>query len=190
MTIILIGLISVASMVEAYSQKYVGKQYYLRHPIIYLDKNYLLKVYSDSISFTEDCICGFSQKIYSGEIFNRGAAVNIIRVENQQEYAKVQFSIQNKEREIFLKMDSKESIDKAFDHIFSEKELVKRNYIDPKTTKEVIEEFGYPISKCKDGGVERWFYIIEFVGYSPYGGFDGFCITLKNGRVVDVTGYI
>jgi hypothetical protein len=168
----------------------VGRQYFLRHPIIFLDKDILPTVYPNQIVFTDKCICGFSSNVYNGAIYNRGTSLEILEIVREPRFAKVKLLIKGETREILLAAESNKHFERSFRLIFDKKESSKRKYFDVKTAKEAIAEYGYPISKCKDGNKQRWFYIIEFIGSSPYGGFDGFCIEFRKNIVVGVSGYI
>ncbi|MFN7943907.1 MAG: hypothetical protein U0Z53_00900 [Blastocatellia bacterium] len=178
-----------ATSVFADGESYSAKQYYLRHNIIYINSN-VPTVSPDRIVFTNDCICSFAPKVYEGKILNRSALVEITRVGKEKGFAKVIFRAKDQEYAALIKNDSEKNFKRAFSLLFSEHKPREWNYKDPRTKKQMIEYYGFPISICKEEDVERWFYIIEFVGFSPYGAYDGFCVTVKNGKVVDLSGYI
>ena len=60
-----------------------------------------------------------------------------------------------------------------------------------RTKKQLIRCIGFPISVTREGDVEKYFYILEFVGFNSIGGsFDGFTVELKKNKIINVSGYI
>ena len=96
------------------------------------------------------------------------------------------------EQEILLKYDSIKNFNRSFRLLFS-KNKVSREYRCPDeltTKQQVIQCLGYPITVTKEGDVEKYFYILEFVGPNPFGSYDGFWVEIKGGKFKRVTGYI
>jgi hypothetical protein len=180
--IILLLLLGSGSSAKAKS----AKQYYLRHSIIYLGEN-LPKVFTDQIIFTTRCVRGVDSEVYSGKILRRGTTVKIESVGAESDFAKVSFSSENQSYTILLKNNSKKDFDRSFNLIFAQR-VPKEYYKEPRTKEELIKYYGFPISMCKEGDVEEWFYIPEFAG--PAGGYDGFWMKIKDNKIIDVYGYI
>lgn len=95
--------------------------------------------------------------------------------------------------EILLSSGSEKNFSQSFRLLFSETEVTDERDgacpADLLTKAQVIKCMGFPISVSKSGGVEKYSYILEFVGFS-YLGYDGWTIELKNNKVINVSGYI
>jgi hypothetical protein len=164
-----------------------GKQYYLRHPLIFIGDR-LPEISPDHILFTERCIEGVEAEVYDGKILRRETPVRIDRIDRDTRPAKVHFIADNKKFTVVLKGVANKDFNRAFDLVFAPK-ATKESYKGSKNKDEVIRRYGFPISICKAGDEEKWFYIVEFAA-TGWGGYDGWWVKIKNGKVVGVSGYI
>lgn len=164
-----------------------SKTYWLKHSLIFF-KDCMPRVFPDNIIFTEgDC----SVSPYQGDILSKGFSVEMDYIGEESGFAKILFKYKSKSYEVLLKNDSPKNFRKTFDLLFSRKMVSEaRDCGDIKTRKQVIKCLGFPISVTRDGDVEKYFYILEFVGQSPFSSYDGFTIKIKNKKVIDVSGYI
>jgi|SRR5688572_3943701 len=171
-----------------------SKPYWLNYSLIFL-QGCQPRVFPDNIIFAEGTC---RVEAYSGKIFSRGTKVKIYSVVEGDGFAKVRFRYwpeiyeSESEYEIFLKSGSSKNFRQSFALLFSEKK-VPDEYDCPdgvKTKKQVIQCLGFPISVEREGDVEKYFYILEFVGPNPFSGYDGFTLKIKRGKVIDVSGYI
>lgn len=168
----------------------LSEPYWIKYSLIYLP-GCQPKVFPDNIIFT-DGPC--SDDAYSGKIFQRGTRVKINSVIRGEGFAKVRFGYPDykTEYEVLLKYDSSKSFNRSFALLFS-KDKVPHEYRCPNeltTKQQVIRCLGYPISITKKGDVERYFYILEFVGPNPFSSYDGFWVEIKDDKFKGVTGYI
>ena len=165
-----------------------SKSYWLTYNLICF-RNCLPKVLPGNILFTDGCSVGSA---YDGEILSRGARVEITSVHRQKGFAKVSFKF-GSEYEVLLSNNSEQSFRKSFDLLFSATE-VPEEYPCPdemKTKKQVIQCLGFPIFVEKSGDVEKYSYILEFLGRSASSmGYDGFTVEIKKNKVTDIYGYI
>jgi hypothetical protein len=118
---------------------------------------------------------------------NRNEEVKIVSVNKSSELANVVIQSGQKQFKVLLKNSSEKDFKESFSLIFSEKLSEVK---DGKVTswKKAIEQFGFPIAKCKETTTEKWFYILEF---SPNvcGSFDG-CVINVTKRGISISGYI
>lgn len=173
-----------ASFVGA--QTFENRKYYLRHSLIFFSDK-VPEVSPQNIVFTDESICGFYPKVYDSPILNRNEEVRIISVDKNNEQANVVFQSGQKQFKVLLRNLSEKDFKKSFSLIFSEKlSQVK----DEKVTswKKAIEQFGFPIAKCKETKTEKWFYILKF-SPNACGSFDGCVITVTK-KGISISGYI
>jgi hypothetical protein len=179
---------------DANTKVNLSKPYRLNYSLIFL-KGCQPLAFPDNIIFTQGS-CRVDA--YSGKIFSRGTKVKIYSVVKGEDFAKVRFRYWpeiyelESEYEILLKSDSDRNFRKSFELLFSERK-VSDEYDCPngvETKKQVIQCLGFPISVEREGDVEKYFYILEFVGPNPFSGYDGFTLKIMKGKVIDVYGYI
>jgi hypothetical protein len=161
-------------------------QFYLKHHLIFLKES--PKVFPDNIVFLDHCYCSFNPDVYLGSIVRRGELIEIEKIDGQTKWAKVTFVVRTKSYEILLKNGSKKDLEKSFNLIFSKSEVSDLDLKAVKTRKQLIKYYGYPISACKEGDTEKWFYISEFSGDAF--GYDGSCVVLRDNKIVSISGYI
>jgi hypothetical protein len=174
----------------------LSKPYWLNHNLIFL-KDCRPVVSPRNITFNEGDCEGSSA--YSGKIFSRATKVKIYSVVRGKDFAVVrlrhwpEINELDAEYEMLLRGDSEKNFIKSFRLLFSETELHNDHGAscpdNVKTKAQVIKCMGFPISVSHSGGVEKYFYILEFAGFS-YLGYDGWTIEIKNGKVINVSGYI
>jgi hypothetical protein len=175
---------------ESHPRQQVSKTYWLRYSLIFF-YGCVPRVSRSKIVFNEGT-CHVDA--YAGQILPRGSKITLKALNKEKGLARVSLAESSVEYEIHLANDSDESFRKAFNLVFLGKETSRwydmpcSNHI--KTKKQVINCLGFPISASKDKDVEEFFYILEFVGPSPFSSYDGFTIKMKNGKVIDVSGYI
>ena len=172
----------------------LSKPYWLNYSLIFLE-GCQPRVSPNNITFTEGTC---TVNAYSGKIFSRGAKIKIYSVVEGNGHVKVRFRYWpqsyelESEYEILLQNDSRETLRKSFGLLFSDHK-VPDEYRCPdqlKTKKHIIQCLGFPIQVQHEGDVEKYFYILEFVGPNPFSSFDGFWVEIKNGKFKDVSGYI
>ena len=172
----------------------LSEPFWLNYSLIFF-KGCRPKVSPDNITFTEgNCLAD----AYSGEIFSRGTKVKIYSVSEGEGFARVRFRYWpekyelESEWEILLKNDSDKAFRESFGLLFSERKVPEEYACPDKLTtrKDVIQCLGFPIRVTKEGDVENYFYILEFVGPNPFQSFDGFWVEIKDGKFKDVSGYI
>ena len=176
------------------SQINLSKPYWFKYSLIYL-AGCQPKVFPDNIIFN-DGPC--RDDPYAATIFRRGIKVQLRSVTQSEGFAKIKFRYWPEayewqpEQEILLKYDSIKNFNRSFRLLFS-KNKVPGEYRCPNeltTKQQVIQCLGYPITVTKEGDVEKYFYILEFVGPNPFGSYDGFWVEIKGGKFKRVTGYI
>ena len=52
------------------------------------------------------------------------------------------------------------------------------------TRKQAIKCLGFPMIVTRDGNVEQFHYILEFIGPNPFSGYDGFTLKIKNNKTI------
>jgi hypothetical protein len=149
------------------------------------------KIFPDNIIFTEGCnaarLTGREQIMY------RGIEVEPASMERVDKFLKLTLKTQKDSFQVLLANRSRRELERSFDLVFAEKWDEKES--DSKcdgccTTKlQVINCVGFPIFACKQGRIERLFYVLEFAENNPYT-FDTWWIEIKDGKVVDVSGSI
>ena len=168
------------------------KPYWLNHNLIFLPSaNHLPRILPNNIVFTEGC----GDDARSGDILWKGTKIEIASISKEKGFKKMTFIAEGKKYQLLLKSGSENEYRKAFNLVFSEKEIDDESESacssDLRTKEQVINCLGFPISKCKKGDLEQYYYILEFLGpRNPFGGYDGFWVEIKKGKVVNIYGYI
>lgn len=174
----------------------LDKPYWLNYSLIFLDDCRPV-VSPRNIVFAEgDCQ---KSSPSSGKIFPKAAKVKLYSVTRGENFSKVRFRHWpeiyelDAEYELILRSDSETNFIKSFRLLFSEREFRHDHGAacpdDVKTKAQVIKCMGFPISVSKSGDAEKYSYILEFAGFG-YLGYDGWTIEIKNGKVINVSGYI
>ena len=183
-------LVSAALPARAEQKQQFPKTHWLRYSLIFFD-GCIPRVSPNNIVFNE----GTCQvNAYAGKIIPRGARITLKSLVKDKGVAKVTLSERSTEHEIHLANESDAAFRKSFNLVFREQQ-VSEFYDMPcaqniKTKKQVIDCLGFPISVSTKNEIEEFFYILEFVGPGPFSSYDGFTIKMKNGKVIDVSGYI
>lgn len=186
---IVVGAITPAQ--SKFDSSALPKTYWLKYSLIFFSGCEPL-VSPDNIIFTEgDCITD----AYKGKILPRGTEVKKLSIDNSNELAKVSFTVASDAYEIALTQNSEKEFRKAFKLLFTEKKLeefYESRCPDSgiKTKKQLIRCLGFPITVTQNEEVEEYFYIIEFTGGTYISSFDGFTFKIKNGKIIDLSGYI
>ncbi len=172
------------------------RPYWLNYSLVFLEGCRPV-VSPHNITFT-DGNCPESNA-YSGKIFLRATKVKIYSVAKGKGFTKIKFRHWpeiyelDSEYEVLLRSDSERNFSNSFHLLFSEREVTDERGAtcpdDLKTKAQVIKCMGFPISISKVGGVEKYSYILEFVGFG-YLGYDGWTFEIKNNKVINVSGYI
>ncbi|GEM_PF-5437851 len=148
------------------------KTYFLKHSLIFPPDGELPKIYPNNIIFAKNCQ-NFDH--YGSHIIRRGEKVTVTKIEQRKLFAKVSFTFLGEQYEILLSNKSQRTFNSSLSLIFSRKEVEEYNekaFDRYKTKKDVIQCEGYPITFCKENGIEKLFYIMEFAaGHGS--GFDG-----------------
>jgi hypothetical protein len=184
--LLILGLLYAAANVEL-AQSVSSRQYFLRHPLIFLNLDGPPKVYSDHIDFVEKCRELSFRQPYDSHILNRGAKVTVFVGEVRDGFEKLTIETDGSRYTLLLAATSKNTRQRAFDLAFSSRP-VHRPKLKIKTQSDVIKLMGFPIYRRCSAEEEEWFYILEFAPYTGVG-FDGWWIKLKRGLVTDITGY-
>lgn len=194
--LILSLLLSITALGDGklYPEVNLSKPYWLNYSLIFLE-GCQPRISPDNITFT---VGTCTVNAYKGKIFSRGAKIKIYSITEGNGHTKVRFRYWpqsyelESEYEVLLKNDSKKTLRKSFALLFSQRE-VPVEYKCPdqlKTKKHIIKCLGFPIEVHQERDVEKYFYILEFVGPNPFSGFDGFSVEIKKGKFKNVTGYI
>lgn len=189
-----IGFIFLAAIVTSAQTNPREKKettYWLKYSLIFFT-GCQPTVSADNITFTRGSC---STNPYAGDILPRGTEVRVTSVSRTKPYAVVSFKRGAHDYEVALENGRKDDFRKAFDLLFTTKRLSEfyetkcPNKVE--TKRDVIACLGFPITITRDGDVELYFYILEFVGPGSIGGgFDGFNVKIKRNRFIDITGYI
>jgi hypothetical protein len=184
--LLLFGLVSVKT-----EQSPSAREYYLRHPLIFLETNAPPRVYENEIIFLEKCREVSFSLPYHSAILSRGTKVTIAGGKLKDGFESITIQANDNKFELLIAAGSKHIRNKAFALAFSAHPIPETpKHKKLKTQSDVIREMGFPIYRKCTAESEDWFYILEFVPPFSGGSFDGWWIKLKNGRVVDMYGYM
>lgn len=166
------------------------KTYWLKYSLIFFSGCQPI-VSPSNITFDEgDCVAS----AYDGKILPRGTEVQLTSIDKNSQLAKISFTVASVGYEVLLKQKSEKQFSKAFGLLFIERKLEEfyetKCPDDIKTKRQLIRCLGFPITATRNGDVEEYFYIIEFTGSTYISSYDGFTFKIKNGKIIDLSGYI
>jgi len=165
----------------------VGQKVYVKHNLIFLNDR--PKVYPGNIIFAnEKDLC---DKPLWGFVVGKASSIEICEMSKEPGFVRV---VLNAEEfgyyEVLLATSKRGSFRKSFNEIFSTKVVAESpENCDPKTERELIKCFGYPIYACLNNGKKVFYYNERFVGRRIHG-FHDIWFEIKDGKVVNEYGYI
>jgi hypothetical protein len=170
------------------------EQRYLRHPLIFLESP--PQVFLDRIVFTSACLCrpvpeGATHDLsHAAPILRRGQPVRVVSRDRAAQRQRLEIESEGKRYELALAGVTSWERRGAFDLLFAKHPPPDATFRDDiKTRSDVVDYLGFPISTCRKGTEEYWFYFLGFAAHD-WGAYDEWCIHLKDGHVVGSEGSI
>lgn len=181
-----------------------GTIHYLRVPI-YNTNAHTTTVENGTVRYLSSPICPDDLESLIGDdrypeptvFFPKGSRVFITSIDKKQGSSiKIQLKWNNAIGELFLRLDNKQTLQSAFDVVFSSDPLNEQldaltysNLMDyGKTEKDVLKLLGPPLSICEKKEGERYLFYNAWLLQKELGGFHDFFVETKDGEVVDVFG--
>jgi len=169
----------------------IGEKVYLKYNI-YNSPPEMTTVYKDKVVYTNQCIktqIAFSFNYpFPEEIMHRGDFVEIVKVTDESKFVVVFLRQDSKSARVRLVRNWRGSPSAAYNFIFeketnfvhtSEVEFSDERF---KTRSDLIRYFGFPLSVCKEGNIEIYYYSILFMGFNI--GADEIWIELQGQKIV------
>jgi hypothetical protein len=190
--VILVVTCSAINASDAELQSYLGKKQILKYNV-YNSPPEITTVFSDRIAYTTICIehqvAETPDYPFPEERLFRGDEVEIAQIVDDGKFVRVLCKNPDRSAVIRVKKDWKGNPLPAFKMMFAEKsqfqltEELQFNMDKFKTKADLLKYFGFPLSICKKGNIERYYYSILFMGYNI--GADELWIEIQNDKIID-----
>ena len=181
----------------------VGQRFVLKHSIFNIGDD-VTKVFDGNIVYTTECV---TEPYEEGSTYPApktaawfGTEIQITKILERADFVEVwcrnvDSGETSESISVLLANQPNGAFSKAFNSLFSD----HPNYTDkkseglfknPNTKKGLIKYFGFPVSVCRENGVEIYYYNHAFLGFEVEGYHDVWFKLDKKGRVIEVYGII